>query len=114
MSLAVQLILLSVVCAAVVSAKPPKSDCFSFETIRGKDGKSFQGEKNVGKCTCKQARDQALSQHIADKWVPACDDTGKFQAKQQDMVGAFCLDVNTGNQVAEKIITRQQWKVKCP
>ncbi|XP_055356701.1 uncharacterized protein LOC129601819 [Paramacrobiotus metropolitanus] len=56
--------------------------------------------RNTGECTCKEARDRGVDQ-LGEKWVPSCDDNGKWSAKQSDRDGSWCVD-QKGNQHGDK------------
>ncbi|XP_055352538.1 U24-ctenitoxin-Pn1a-like [Paramacrobiotus metropolitanus] len=86
--------------------------CMEFVPILLPNGKSISGNKNVGRCTCEKAREKEMAQQIPDKWVPSCESDGKWMKKQQDWIGAWCVDAN-GNQISEKALRDERRNLKC-
>ncbi|XP_055355802.1 uncharacterized protein LOC129601099 [Paramacrobiotus metropolitanus] len=78
--------------------------CMEFVPILLK-GRSTSGYRNVrpvpGPCSCQEALEKAQAHSGSDRWLPSCKADGKWEPKQHDSKGAWCVDSN-GNQITEK------------
>ncbi|XP_055327455.1 uncharacterized protein LOC129580805 [Paramacrobiotus metropolitanus] len=80
------------------SSQEPPTQCYSAVTDEFAE---VVAVRNIGDCSCEEAREQARNTHRIGQYIPQCDEDGNFQQKQMwGSTGfAWCVD-DSGNQVS--------------
>ncbi|XP_055343953.1 equistatin-like [Paramacrobiotus metropolitanus] len=85
---------------SVMAAAERKCFTLTKVTLPG-ENLEITGWKNIGQCTCHEAKSGAEAVGAPGTYIPACDSDGKYSERQFSASSgqSWCVDKETGHQI---------------